>query len=326
MKNSCDMIRDLLPLYVDGVCSESSKKTVEDHLLECEECSHLYTQLKDHHYEDTLITERNTVVSHHNKTMKRTAYTVGVSVAAVLMIPVLVTFIVNLATGRTLDWFFIVLTSLFVVISLSVVPLLKQENKLLWTIGTFTMSLLVLLLTITIFTGGSWFLIAALPIVAFILICFLPYILYKCPQKGLLKYAKGLICMGVNSLMIYTIVVTALIYAQATIYMGSALLTVSLSLILPWIIFIIIRYVKINGFLRAGFCVLIGSVYNLFFNSWIGRIWNHETGVRFTYVDFTNWSDNLVLNANIDAIIFMSLVFIAVVLLVIGTIRRKAVL
>ena len=32
MKNNCDIIRDLLPLYVDGVCSQESAKLVEEHL------------------------------------------------------------------------------------------------------------------------------------------------------------------------------------------------------------------------------------------------------------------------------------------------------
>ena len=36
MKISCDMIQDLLPLYHDGVCSEESKKIIEEHLQICE--------------------------------------------------------------------------------------------------------------------------------------------------------------------------------------------------------------------------------------------------------------------------------------------------
>lgn len=38
MKIPCDMIRDLLPLYYDKVCSEESRQNVEEHLLECESC------------------------------------------------------------------------------------------------------------------------------------------------------------------------------------------------------------------------------------------------------------------------------------------------
>ena len=38
MKWSCNIIRDLMPLYIDGACSEESKKIIEEHLKECEEC------------------------------------------------------------------------------------------------------------------------------------------------------------------------------------------------------------------------------------------------------------------------------------------------
>lgn len=39
MKVTCDIINDLLPLYVDEVCSESSKQAVEEHIKKCEKCS-----------------------------------------------------------------------------------------------------------------------------------------------------------------------------------------------------------------------------------------------------------------------------------------------
>ena len=38
MNNNCEMIQDLIPLYVDGCASETSALTVEEHLSECREC------------------------------------------------------------------------------------------------------------------------------------------------------------------------------------------------------------------------------------------------------------------------------------------------
>lgn len=38
MKTNCALIKDLLPLYVDDVVSEETKKIIEQHLEECEEC------------------------------------------------------------------------------------------------------------------------------------------------------------------------------------------------------------------------------------------------------------------------------------------------
>ena len=38
MSKNCDMIKDLLPLYADDVCSDESRKAVEEHIKECAEC------------------------------------------------------------------------------------------------------------------------------------------------------------------------------------------------------------------------------------------------------------------------------------------------
>ncbi|WP_303788547.1 anti-sigma factor [Ruminococcus flavefaciens] len=38
MSKNCDMIKDLLPLYADDVCSEESRKAVEEHINSCPDC------------------------------------------------------------------------------------------------------------------------------------------------------------------------------------------------------------------------------------------------------------------------------------------------
>jgi len=46
-KLECDVIRDLLPSYVDEICSETSKRYVEEHVEDCPECEKLLEQLRD---------------------------------------------------------------------------------------------------------------------------------------------------------------------------------------------------------------------------------------------------------------------------------------
>ena len=46
MKKECEMINDLLPLYIDGVCSEESKKLVEEHMKTCDSCRKTAEQMK----------------------------------------------------------------------------------------------------------------------------------------------------------------------------------------------------------------------------------------------------------------------------------------
>ena len=45
-KISCDVIGDLLPLYCDDVCSEDSRRIVEEHLQTCPKCSELLQKIK----------------------------------------------------------------------------------------------------------------------------------------------------------------------------------------------------------------------------------------------------------------------------------------
>ena len=46
MKHNCEVVRDLLPLYHDGVCSQESRMMVEEHLKECEACKEELEEIK----------------------------------------------------------------------------------------------------------------------------------------------------------------------------------------------------------------------------------------------------------------------------------------
>ena len=46
-KRECDIIKDLLPSYVDEICSEASKEWIEEHLKECEGCRALAELMKN---------------------------------------------------------------------------------------------------------------------------------------------------------------------------------------------------------------------------------------------------------------------------------------
>lgn len=69
MKYKCNIIKDLLPLYVEDVTSQDSNKIIEEHLKECEECKKHYEELKDGSFIEELKEEQ---VNEENpkKTMK----------------------------------------------------------------------------------------------------------------------------------------------------------------------------------------------------------------------------------------------------------------
>lgn len=49
-KSNCEIIRDILPLYVDSACSAESRGFIEDHIKECEECKKLLKLMQEEEY------------------------------------------------------------------------------------------------------------------------------------------------------------------------------------------------------------------------------------------------------------------------------------
>ena len=41
----CEIIRDLLPLYVDEICSKEASYEIESHLKDCDKCKHIFEQM-----------------------------------------------------------------------------------------------------------------------------------------------------------------------------------------------------------------------------------------------------------------------------------------
>lgn len=62
-KISCDVCLDLIPLVKDNVASEDSKKLVEEHTEECEECKSLYNSFENKGFEnkEILMDDKNVI-------------------------------------------------------------------------------------------------------------------------------------------------------------------------------------------------------------------------------------------------------------------------
>ncbi len=43
---NCDIVKDLIPLYIDRCCSEESEKAVEEHIRDCDDCKKLLEDMK----------------------------------------------------------------------------------------------------------------------------------------------------------------------------------------------------------------------------------------------------------------------------------------
>ena len=333
-KMSCEVVQDLLPLYQDGACSEDSKVMIEEHLRECQACQSVADCLKNTKVDDQLTNEKNDVLQNHANKERRRSYTVGVVTAAVLMIPVIVCLICNLAVGKGLDWFFIVLASLAVFASVTVVPLITEKNRGLWTLGCFTGALLMLLLVINIYTGGRWFLLAAVPTIFGISVFLAPYVIKRIKLPKALANQKGLIVMIWDTLWLFAII-TVVGLATRTGGMGywrNAIPITAYCVLLPWVVFLIIRYSKmpgkakegkLHGLIKGGICVIVIGAYLTITNNVINSIIGGGTTWHFADANFADWTSIAALNANIWIISLVSTTAIGIILIIAGIIVQN---
>lgn len=96
MRIECDVIQDILPLYVEKISSEASNRLVEEHLKECEKCKGFLKGMnEDVHLEEVKIsneTEIKAVTKTFKKMKKRW---IAILIASVLVGGVIGGFVTN---------------------------------------------------------------------------------------------------------------------------------------------------------------------------------------------------------------------------------------
>lgn len=310
---NCNVIRDILPLYADDACSNESKQLVEEHIDSCETCRNQLLMIKNDECVTSLAKQSDDVVRRHAKKEMRKSVTIAAVISAVLMIPVLVCMIVNLATGHGLSWFFIVLTSLLVVASITVVPLVAATNKGLWTLGAFTLSLLILFATICIYTKTNWFFIASTATIFGLSLCFMPFVSMAI-KTGFWSTRRALFTCVVDTALLLVMLGTIGIFVKSLFYwqITGAILAVLLSYIA---IMCVVLSLKKNGQFRFGLAAMISGIvfatagnlvlmilgYNTIWHAFRPLVWNIYT-----------------INSNINWIMLIVLEIVGLVLLLVG--------
>ena len=179
----CEVIRDLLPLYADDACSEKSRAMVSEHLLDCAECRNMLQKIRENEIENDLKKEKDSVLQYGVRQFKKRTAAVGSAVSGAFLIPILVCLYIF---GSPMGWIDIVLASLCVAASVSVVPIMVQEDKLFWMFCAFTASLMLLLAVICIHSHGHWFWIASSASLFGLAAVGLPFIVKARPAQKLI--------------------------------------------------------------------------------------------------------------------------------------------
>lgn len=170
-------------------------------------------------------------------------------------------FIVFILKEHRPSKFFILLTSLMMSASVLNLPTLISKNQALISFAGFYASLNLLFLSGSIYSGGSWFLMAFLGTTLGLSIVFLPFIIRSEPLSTYTGSNKSLICMLADSvILVATVAYGTLKYGTWQSFREGMLVTVW-CLLIVWIIFAVIRYAKINIFFKIASVMASISVW-----------------------------------------------------------------
>lgn len=334
MKYACEMIQDLLPLYHDEVCSAASRDAVEEHLQECSECRQIAEKLKNHDVDKLLTQEKDSVIKNHEKQERKKTYIIGIVTSCVLFVPTLICLICNLAIGHALDWFFIVLAAMLLVASVLVVPFLAPREKGLATILSFVGALLLLLLVCCIYTKGDWFAVAAIPVVFGLSVPFAPYVVSHMKLPENMQNHKGSIVMVWDTFWLYGIIVACGFYINKTYYgdidysyWKLALPITTYCVLIVWVIFFLVRYIRINVLIKVGIGIISSGIWTAFANdviSVLSGIPADSGGIFHADLSKGFYSGDLqVLNGNIMLVILLISIVVGGVFILLGLLQGK---
>ena len=96
--NKCEVIQDLLPLYIDNICSDESRHMVSEHLDSCNECKKLYQNMTDPVKQDLSESELDSEQAFKaikRKLHKRSRIMIGITVFVTAIIVLLSTYFIG---------------------------------------------------------------------------------------------------------------------------------------------------------------------------------------------------------------------------------------
>ncbi|MCC8135935.1 MAG: helix-turn-helix domain-containing protein [Ruminococcus sp.] len=176
-------------------------------------------------------------------------------------------FIIFVVREHNLSKFFILLTSLMMTASLLNVPILIEKHKASAALAGFYISLNLLLLSGCVYSRGDWFIMAFLSLFMSFTVVFLPFIVRSEAISPYIGKNKSLVCMAADTLLIFALVAYGT-HKYGNLYdLRSGLCGAAIVLVLVWVIFITIRYIKVNVAFKISICLGVSGIFTYFANT-----------------------------------------------------------
>ena len=320
--NECDIVQDLLPLYYDHACSPASCELVRQHLADCADCEKIYEDLANHTIDNVIETESCEILERHAKKERNLAYKAGIVIAALLLVPILITFIVSMAGGSGLGVFSVVTASMMLVAALTVVPLISSQKRLMKCILCGVGALLLILFFVNAMNGGGEFFFWSVPTVFGLSVVFFPLAIREMTLPPVLSDKKALIIMIWDTLWLYLTIFTVS-YRSGSGSLKTGCIVATVLMIGVWLFFLIIRYLPVNGFIKGGLCTLLCSIWITFSNDVCSYLLYDTRQLTIRHANFSTWTTDLNVNANVYVILLVAGILISALLIGIGIVKKK---
>lgn len=272
-KLPCDVVQDLLPLYVDGVCSADSRQLVDAHLAECDDCRRVLADLQESETEVAFHADAKAVIRAHNKHQSKTALALGVLISVFLTGVMGVMLYVTLKGWSDWQTTITVGASLLFLAGLTAVPLLASSKRLTKAIVFSTLALVLVILCEEAFFGEESGLetlqIITATIFAISLFTF-PVVVRQAHLPEPLCHHKLVITMLWDSIwFVLMMLFLAIDFPQDMEFMmeGPLLLVgaATLSLVaVAWLIALAVRYLRVHWLAKCGIAVVLLALWTAF--------------------------------------------------------------
>lgn len=224
-------------------------------------------------------------------------------------------FIYNVAHGG-IGWFMVLITSLMLTFSFINVPVLVKKNRALWTLCSATVSLMLLYAAGCVYSHGDWFVMAVLGTLLGEAIVFLPFVLRSDVFEKYAGNCKGLICMAADSALTFACVIYGTLKNGDVADLRDGMVATVTCVALVWAVFLIIRYLKVNGFFKGALCFAASAVWVAAMTV-LSNAWN---GMELSDIISLKGADN----NRYDVIVCICLIGVAAVLAIAGAVFKFA--
>ena len=251
------------------------------------------------------------------------AYKAGIVIALLLMVPVVITFIVSMSSGGGLGVFAVLTASMLLVASLSVVPLVSTQRRMIKSILASVTALLLIFFFVDRMNGGGEFILWTIPTIFGLSVVFFPLVIRNITLPPILSDKKALITLAWDTLWLFLTIFEVCNHSGDREGMRAGYIAAFILMAGVWLVFWVARYLPVNGWIKAGTILIISCIWMAFTNDVYAYFAEHKKQLTILSTHFSDWTNHICVNANVCTLILIFGGIAGGGLLVYGMINRK---